>query len=135
MNSLHDSQSVHVAALVEANNISKRFGGTVALNAASFRCQRGTIHALLGENGAGKSTLVKALAGVVTPDSGTIHIDGQPMTITSPSQAARVGIIPVFQELSLMPQLTVAENIFITNPPRNRLGMIHNKQLHQQTEA
>jgi ribose transport system ATP-binding protein len=133
MNGLTDS--LHTPALVEANAISKRFGGTIALNAASFSCQRGSIHALLGENGAGKSTLVKALAGVVTPDSGTILIDGQAATISSPAQAARVGIIPVFQELSLMPQLTVAENIFITNPPYNRLGMIHRKQLYQQTEA
>lgn len=120
--------------LVEANQISKRFGGTVALNEASFRCERGSIHALLGENGAGKSTLVKALAGVVTPDSGRIQVDGQPVNINSPSQAAKVGIIPVFQELSLMPHLTVAENIFITNLPYNRLGMIHRKRLHQQTE-
>jgi len=121
--------------LVEAKQIAKRFGGTVALSGASFQCARGSIHALLGENGAGKSTLVKALAGVVTPDSGSIQVDGQPVTINSPSQAAKVGIIPVFQELSLMPHLTVAENIFITNLPYNRLGLVHRKQLHQQTEA
>jgi ribose transport system ATP-binding protein len=135
MNGLSDSKSVYVPPLVEAGDISKRFGGTVALNGASFRCERGSIHALLGENGAGKSTLVKALAGVVTPDVGTILINGEPISITSPAQAAKVGIIPVFQELSLMPQLSVAENIFITNPPYNRFGLIDRKQLHRQTEA
>jgi ribose transport system ATP-binding protein len=132
MNSL--SPSSDTSALVEAIDISKRFGGTIALNAASLRCDRGSIHALLGENGAGKSTLVKALAGVVTPDSGTIYVNGQVNSIQSPDKAAKVGIVPVFQELSLMPHLTVAENIFITNPPYNRLGLISRKQMNQQTE-
>lgn len=122
------------STLVEALKITKHFGGTVALNEASFRCQRGSIHALVGENGAGKSTLVKVLAGVVVPDSGTIHINGQPSAIRSPADARGIGIVPVFQELSLMPTLTAAENIFISDPPRNHLGLVNRKALRRQTE-
>src|SRR5258708_7175229 len=120
--------------LVEALHVTKHFGGTVALNEASFRCHRGSIHALVGENGAGKSTLVKVLAGVVIPDSSTLSINGQPFSVHSPPQNSRFGIVPVFPELSLMPTLTVAENIFLYNPPRNRLGMVNRKALRQQTE-
>jgi ribose transport system ATP-binding protein len=122
------------APALEAQSISKHFGGTVALNNAAFSCQRGSIHALIGENGAGKSTLVKIFAGVVIPDSGTIKVNGQASTIDSPADAARQGIVPVFQELSLMPQLTVAENIFITDPPRTRFGLIDRRALAKQTD-
>jgi ribose transport system ATP-binding protein len=119
---------------IEALDVSKHFGGTIALNHASFRCLPGSIHALIGENGAGKSTLIKIFAGVVIPDSGTIQINGHPSTIHSPSDAAKQRVVPVFQELSLMPQLTVAENIFIADPPRNRLGIINRKALAQKTD-
>ena len=122
------------AAIVEARAVEKRFGGTVALNKASFRCQPGSIHALIGENGAGKSTLIKILSGVTMPDSGTILINGQPSVVRSPADAARQGIVAVFQELSLMPHLTVAENIYITDPPRNRLGLIDHQQLVKRTQ-
>src|ERR1700741_2516538 len=101
--------------IIEALGVTKHFGGTVALDNASFSCQPSSIHALIGENGAGKSTLVKILCGVVIPDAGTITIDGKPTTIQSPADAAKQGVVPVFQELSLLPQLTVAENIYITN--------------------
>jgi ribose transport system ATP-binding protein len=121
------------APAIEAREVNKHFGGTVALKNASFSCQPGSIHALIGENGAGKSTLIKTFSGVVAPDSGLLLINGQASTIHSPADAARQGIVPVFQELSLMPQLTVAQNIFITNPPRNRLGLINSKALAQKT--
>src|SRR5690606_3804589 len=106
--------------ILEARLVSKRFGNTIALNNATFVCQPGSIHALLGENGAGKSTLIKIISGVVTPDSGTIKVEGREISIKSPTQAARHGIVPVFQELSLLPDLTIAENIFISNPPKNQ---------------
>lgn len=121
--------------ILEARLVNKRFGNTVALEDATFVCQPGSIHALVGENGAGKSTLIKIIAGVVTPDSGTIRIDGTVSTIQSPIQAAQHGIVPVFQELSLLPDLTIAENIFIANPPLNRLGLVSRRHLHQQTAA
>lgn len=121
--------------ILEAQLINKRFGNTIALENATFTCQPGSIHALVGENGAGKSTLIKIIAGVVTPDSGTIKFDGAVAAIQSPTQAAQHGIVPVFQELSLLPDLTIAENIFIANPPLNRLGLISRRHLREQTAA
>jgi ribose transport system ATP-binding protein len=121
--------------ILEAHDVNKRFGNTVALHDATFVCQRGSIHALVGENGAGKSTLIKIIAGVVTPDSGEIKIDGRISTIHSPAHAAQYGIVPVFQELSLLPDLTVAANIFISNPPVNRLGTVNRNRLKEATEA
>lgn len=120
--------------LLEAIEVVKYYAGVTALDKADFSCRAGSIHALIGENGAGKSTLIKILAGVVTPDGGTFKIDGQLVSLDSPAKAGGLGIVPVFQELSLLPHLTVAENIFITNPPRNRLGLIDRKALHRQTE-
>ncbi len=123
-----------MTALVEAIEVTKRYDGVVALDRATFRCAPGSIHALVGENGAGKSTLVKILSGVIPPDSGTVKVWGRPVNIRTPAMAARLGIVAVFQELSLMPDLTVAENIFITHPPRNRLGLIDKSQLYRRTE-
>ncbi len=122
-------------ALIEAQHISKRFGGVVALHEAQFRCEAGEIHALLGENGAGKSTLVKVLTGVFPPDSGAVLFDGRPVALGGPADAARLGIIPVFQELSLIPDLTVAQNIFIGREPRNRWGLIDSAALEGRAAA
>lgn len=118
--------------LIEALEVSKQYGGVTALDAVNFSCQPGSIHALIGENGAGKSTLIKILTGVVTPDSGTLKVDGQSVSLPSPVEAGQLGIVPVFQELSLLADLTVAENIFLTNPPRNRLGLIDRKTMNRQ---
>src|SRR3954465_2018769 len=107
--------------LLSATGIDKRFGGVVALDGADFACQAGEIHALLGENGAGKSTMVKVLCGVHPPDAGTLTFDGASITFRSPSDAVAVGIVPVFQELSLVPDLSVAENLFLGAEPRTRL--------------
>ena len=90
-------------ALLEANNITKRFGGVVALDSASFSCEAGTITALIGENGAGKSTMVKVVCGVHPPDVGEVIFNGQVIHPHNPADAARLGIVSVFQELSLMP--------------------------------
>jgi ribose transport system ATP-binding protein len=98
--------------------ISKRYGGVRALEGARLECARGRIHAVLGENGAGKSTLIKVLAGVVQPDAGTIELAGKPLVLPGPAAANRAGIVSVFQELSLLPDLTVADNIGIIDPPR-----------------
>jgi ribose transport system ATP-binding protein len=110
--------------LIQAQQVSKRFGGVVALDHAEFSCAAGEIHALLGENGAGKSTLVKILSGVFPPDSGAVQFNGQPVAFGGPADAARLGVVPVFQELSLIPDLTVAQNIFLGNEPRSRWGLI-----------
>ena len=92
-------------------NISKRYGGVHALRDVDFACSRGSIHAVLGENGAGKSTLMKIMAGVVQPDEGRMTLEGTPVTFPNPSAANRAGVVCIFQELSLMPELTVADNI------------------------
>jgi ribose transport system ATP-binding protein len=104
--------------------VSKRYGGVTALDGVDFACERGTIHAVLGENGAGKSTLIKIAAGVVQPTTGRMLLEGSPVTFASPSEANRAGIVCIFQELSLMPDLSVADNICITDPP-GRFGFIN----------
>src|SRR5436305_5233252 len=97
--------------------ISKRFQGTLALDGVDFEVEAGTIHGLLGENGAGKSTLLKILAGDYRASEGTIEIAGEPVTIESPRDAREHGIGIVYQDLSLLPNLTVAENISLGAEP------------------
>jgi ABC-type sugar transport system ATPase subunit len=101
----------------EARDVSKRFGATQALAGVSFDVQGGEVHALLGENGAGKSTLVKIMGGFLAPDEGTLTLDGAPLGVLDPAAAFANGIVVVHQELSLLPNLSVAENILITRPP------------------
>jgi ribose transport system ATP-binding protein len=103
--------------------VSKRYGGVRALENASLSISAGRIHAILGENGAGKSTLIKILSGVVRPDAGRIVLDGADVAFDSPAAANRAGIVCIFQELSLVPELSVADNIAISNPPL-RFGLI-----------
>src|SRR5262245_14717254 len=109
--------------LLRVEGISKQYGGVRALQDVQFSCRAGSIHALLGENGAGKSTFIKILSGVVQPDRGRIYLDGAPVSFATPGAAADAGISCIFQELSLLPDLTVADNIGITHPPR-RFGLI-----------
>jgi len=103
-----------------ATGIVKRFGPVVALNDVSFACERGEIHALLGENGAGKSTLVKILAGAQSPDAGSLSFDGNAVTFHSPQDAVARSIAVVHQDYHVWPDLTVAENIIGTlrRPPQ-----------------
>ena len=110
-------------ALFEIRGISKRYGGVHALENADLTIEAGRIHAVLGENGAGKSTLIKIMAGVVAPDEGRMLLDGVPVAFASPSEAQAAGIACIFQELSLIPDLSVADNISISDPPR-RFGLI-----------
>lgn len=114
--------------ILQAKNISKRFGGIQALDACDLTCNKGEIHALIGENGAGKSTLIKVLCGVELPDGGEIVYKGRQVHITCPSDATHMGIVPVFQELSLIRDLSVAENIFLGVEPL-RHGMIDFKKM------
>ena len=106
-----------------AANITKGFGGIQALSGASLEVARGEIHALMGENGAGKSTLAKIIAGVERADSGEILWHGKPVAFQNTSEATRAGVTIVLQELSLVPDLSVAENIFLTNPAVYRAGI------------
>ena len=110
------------------SGLSKRYGPTVALDGLSLSVNAREVHALLGENGAGKSTLVKVLSGLTQLDSGTIEVSGQPVRVTSPKEAHRLGIRTAFQEISLIKDLTVAQNFLLMEEPVSRLGMIQQQQ-------
>ncbi len=122
------------APFLSLAGVSKRYGGVRALAEVDFSCRNGSIHAVLGENGAGKSTLIKIVAGVVQPDEGTIALDGRKVTFPTPQAANAAGIVCIFQELSLMPDLSVADNIGITTPPR-RFGLIDRRAQRRRAEA
>lgn len=107
---------------LQMKRIHKSYGGVVALDNADFDCQAGEVHGLVGENGAGKSTLVKILGGTVQRDLGEILLDGQILNFRNPREAIKAGIGMVYQELSLLPDLTVAQNIFIGNEQVDRLA-------------
>lgn len=121
-----DMTSTASDGLLALKGISKRYGGVRALQDVDFSCYAGKVHAVLGENGAGKSTLIKIISGVVQPDEGRMTLAGQDVSFRSPSAANDAGIVCIFQELSLMPDLSVADNISIATPPR-RFGMIDSK--------
>ncbi len=99
--------------IVSLEKVTKTYGGIAALEQADFDLHPGEIHALVGENGAGKSTLCKLIAGVIVPNEGTIRVDGQPANLATPKDASRLGISMVYQETSLVPQLTVAQNMVL----------------------
>jgi ribose transport system ATP-binding protein len=109
--------------LFRMEGASKRYGGVKALEKADLTVEAGQIHAILGENGAGKSTLIKIMAGVVEPDEGRMLLDGREIKFASPAAANQAGIVCIFQELSLIPDLSVADNISISNPPK-KFGLI-----------
>jgi len=109
---------------VRMTGISKSFGGVRALDAVDFEVLAGEVHALLGGNGAGKSTILKVLNGVHVPDAGEVLVHGQPLSAHTPEGARAAGIAMNFQELSLVPTLTVAENVFLTRETRDRRGLI-----------
>jgi ABC-type sugar transport system ATPase subunit len=112
--------AVPVPPLLEARGISKRFGGIQALSDVTLTLRAGEVMALAGENGAGKSTLIKILAGAYQGDAGVVSIDGQPVAIHSPADSERLGISVIYQEFNLTPNQTVAENVFLRDPPRRR---------------
>ena len=113
---------------IEASGLVKTFGGVVALDGASFSANVGEVHALVGENGAGKSTLIKILGGRLRPDTGVVRYDGRPVVLRSPTEAHRLGAATVFQELTLFPGMTLAENLLIGREPRGALGLIDRRR-------
>ncbi|MCY7325995.1 MAG: sugar ABC transporter ATP-binding protein [Microbacteriaceae bacterium] len=110
--------------VLELHHASKAFGAVVALSDGTIEILPGEIHALVGENGAGKSTLIKVLAGVHRPDSGDFRLDGKPVSFGTPADSKAAGISVIYQEPTLFPDLTVAENIYIGRQPRGRGGLI-----------
>ncbi len=120
--------------LLNARGICKTFPGVRALHQVDFSLRRGEIMALLGENGAGKSTLVKTLTGVYQPDGGRIELDGVPISPTDTAHAQRLGIGTVYQEVNLLPNMSVADNLFIGHEPR-RFGLIDRVAMTRQAQA
>ena len=121
--------------ILEATGITKSFPGVRALESVSLRVRRGRLLALVGENGAGKSTLMNILAGAVAPDTGTIRVDGCERCFPNPRAAQAAGIGIVFQELNLIPHLSVAENIYLGREPRTRTGLIDYRRLNADAAA
>ncbi|WP_420583724.1 sugar ABC transporter ATP-binding protein [Ruegeria sp.] len=119
--------------LVDMTGIDKNFPGVHALKSVQFDLFPGEVHALMGENGAGKSTLMKILSGIYQRDGGDLAIDGRPASPTTPREAQDLGIGIIHQELSLMNDLTVAQNIFIGREPRKRFGRLDEAALNAQT--
>lgn len=117
-----EDMTAQTSSLLRLSGIYKSFVGVQALRGVDFEVRAGEVHALLGENGAGKSTLIKVMAGVHQPDKGELFFEGQRAELSSPKAAQALGIDTIHQELSLYPELTVAENIFIGHAPTRRLG-------------
>src|SRR6266436_4058809 len=122
------------AALLEIRKLSKSFPGVRALEEVDFTVRRGEVHALMGENGAGKSTLIKVLTGVHTRDGGTVSLDGLEIHARSPKEAEAAGISTVYQEVNLIPYLSVAENICLGRQP-TRLGLIRWRAMAERARA
>ncbi|WP_292022188.1 sugar ABC transporter ATP-binding protein [Maritimibacter sp. UBA3975] len=119
------------APLLHASGISKFFPGAVALDEVELKLYPGEVHALLGENGAGKSTLIKCLTGAYRRDGGTITLDGEDIDAKSTAESQELGIGTVYQEVNLLPNLTVAENLFMGRQP-TRLGLVNRRQMNTQ---
>jgi ribose transport system ATP-binding protein len=117
-----------VSPLLEMRGITKRFPGVTALDSVDFELEKGEVHVLLGENGAGKSTLIKMLSGAYQPDEGEILLNREPVNVSSAMVAQELGISTIYQEFNLVPQLTVAENIFLGRQPR-RFGLVDRRKM------
>lgn len=122
--------------LLELRGISKRFAGVQALDNVSFELYAGEVHMLLGENGAGKSTLMKVLCGAHQADTGEFYCQGRPVAMSGPADARRLGIAVIFQEFTLVPYLSVAQNIFLGREPRGHLpGTVNHARMRTEARA
>src|ERR1044071_1980176 len=120
--------------LLEMRGISKRFPGVIALDDVSIQIGSGEVVAICGENGAGKSTLMKILGGVHQPDAGEILWDGKPVKIQNVTDAMKLGIAFIHQELNVLENLDVAANVFLGREPKNAFGLINQKKIQADTE-
>ena len=131
-------QSEHKATsvpLLELRGVEKRYGAVHALREATVALRAGEVRALVGENGAGKSTLVKTMAGVVRPDAGEVYVDGAPVSFASPADARAAGIAVIYQEPTLFPDLSVAENVVMGRHPLGSLRRIDRRAMHSDVQA
>ena len=119
--------------MLEIRGLGKRFGAFAALEDVDLTLRAGEIHALLGENGAGKSTLIKTITGVTARSTGSVLLDGAPIAPRSPAEAAALGIATVYQEVNLLPNLTVAENLFLGRAP-TRFGLLREREMRRRAE-
>jgi ABC-type sugar transport system ATPase subunit len=124
-----------VTPLLAIRGLAKRFAGVVALSGVDFSANAGEVHALVGANGAGKSTLMNLVAGAQSPSAGEIRIDGDIVQFAGPAAAQERGIATVYQEFSLVPQLSVARNIFLGREPRGRFGLVDRSRLSVETRT
>src|SRR3954452_904147 len=113
---------------LELRNVSKRFPGVRALDDVSLTIRRGEIHAIIGQNGAGKSTMINVISGMIAPDGGEIAVAGRSVRIDSTRAALELGIATVYQELSLLPNLTIAQNLALGREPR-RCGFLDRQRM------
>lgn len=120
--------------LLQTRNLSKSFGNVDALIDVDFTLREGEVHALLGENGAGKSTLIKLITGVHKPDFGQILLNGSVIEVNNPNDAQKIGISPVYQEINLIPTLSVAENIYLGRQPM-RAGFINTGEMNEKARV
>jgi ribose transport system ATP-binding protein len=125
----------NISAIIQFENITKRFGGTIALDGVSFSVRQGEIHAVLGENGAGKSTLMRILSGVLSKDDGRLWVGGEEKHFRTPVDAQREGISTVYQEPYLAPHMTVAENVFLGREPSRGFGIVDFASLNSRTKG
>lgn len=129
-----DASSPQPVPVLEMRGITKRFLSVTALNQMSLTCSAGEVHALVGENGAGKSTLMKILVGAYQPDEGEIYFKGQRVLFRSPREAQKSGLNIIYQEFNLLPERTIAQNIFLGREP-TRYGLLDNSTMERETVA
>ncbi|MEU9384464.1 sugar ABC transporter ATP-binding protein, partial [Streptomyces sp. NPDC048279] len=120
--------------MLSVTQLSKTFPGVRALSDVDFTARAGEVHALVGENGAGKSTLIKVLTGVYRPDRGEVTYGGEPVRFSTPLQAQQAGISTIYQEVNLVPLMSVARNLFLGREPLNRLGLIDFRRMHREAD-
>ena len=121
--------------VLRAVEVSKRFGGVTALDRVTLDLHSGEVHALVGENGAGKSTLIKLLAGVHAPDQGEITYRGERVSMSAPRDAWDMGISTTFQEISLVPLMSVARNLYLGTEPRTRWGLLAVEEMNRKATS
>ncbi|MBT2388515.1 sugar ABC transporter ATP-binding protein [Streptomyces sp. ISL-1] len=121
--------------MLSVSSLTKTFPGARALDGVDFAARPGEVHALIGENGAGKSTLIKVLTGVYQPDEGEIVFGGEPVRFATPLAAQHAGISTIYQEVNLVPLMSVARNLFLGREPRGRLGLIDFRRMHREADA
>lgn len=124
----------HEACALRLNGLSMRFGPVIAVSDVTLDVRQGHVHALLGENGAGKSTTVKLLSGLITPTNGSIEVFGKPVVLRSPLHAQSLGIQTAFQEMTMLPDLSVMDNMLLPHAPSGATGMLSRRKLRRQIE-